>query len=40
MKKAISEAIKIDEKEIRTHLGGLVRQSVEDTRAGTCKLNS
>ena len=38
--KAISGAIKIDEKEIRTHLGGLVRQSVEDTRAGTCKLNS
>ena len=29
--KAISRAIKIDEKEIRTHLDGLVRQSVEDT---------
>ena len=29
--KAISGAIKIDEKEIRTHLYGLVRQSVEDT---------
>ena len=29
--KAISGAIKIDEKEIRTHLDGLVRQSVEDT---------
>ena len=29
--KAISGAIKIDEKEIRTHLGGLIRQSVEDT---------
>ena len=30
--KAISGAIKIDEKkEIRTHLNGLVRQSVEDT---------
>ena len=28
--KAISGAIKIDEKEIRTHLDGLVRQSVED----------
>ena len=27
--KAISGAIKIDEKEIRTHLDGLVRQSVE-----------
>ena len=26
--KAISGAIKIDEKEIRTHLDGLVRQSV------------
>ena len=29
--KTISGAIKIDEKEIRTHLDGLVRQSVEDT---------
>ena len=29
--KAISGAIKIDEKEIWTHLDGLVRQSVEDT---------
>ena len=29
--KAISGAIKIDEKEIRTHLDGLVRQPVEDT---------
>ena len=29
--KAISGAIKIDEKEIRTHLDGLVRQSVEDS---------
>ena len=29
--KAISGAIKIDEKEIRMHLDGLVRQSVEDT---------
>ena len=29
--KAISGAIKIDEKEIQTHLDGLVRQSVEDT---------
>lgn len=29
--KAISGAIKIDKKEIRTHLDGLVRQSVEDT---------
>ena len=29
--KAISGAIKIDEKEIRTHLDELVRQSVEDT---------
>ena len=29
--KAISGAIKIDENEIRTHLDGLVRQSVEDT---------
>ena len=29
--KAISGAIKIDEKEIRVHLDGLVRQSVEDT---------
>ena len=29
--KAISGAIKIDEKEIRSHLDGLVRQSVEDT---------
>ena len=29
--KAISGAIKIYEKEIRTHLDGLVRQSVEDT---------
>ncbi|WP_294508160.1 transposase [uncultured Victivallis sp.] len=29
--KAISGAIKIDEKEILTHLDGLVRQSVEDT---------
>ena len=29
--KAISGAIKIDEKEIRTLLGGLIRQSVEDT---------
>ena len=29
--KAISGAIKIDEKEIRTHLDGLVRQSVENT---------
>ena len=29
--KAIFGAIKIDEKEIRTHLDGLVRQSVEDT---------
>ena len=29
--KASSGAIKIDEKEIRTHLDGLVRQSVEDT---------
>ena len=29
--KAISGAIKIDEKKIRTHLDGLVRQSVEDT---------
>ena len=29
--KAISGAIRIDEKEIRTHLDGLVRQSVEDT---------
>ena len=29
--KAISGAIKIDEKEIRTNLDGLVRPSVEDT---------
>ena len=29
--KAIFGAIKIDEKEIRSHLDGLVRQSVEDT---------
>ena len=29
--KAIPGAIKIDEKEIRTHLDGQVRQSVEDT---------
>ena len=29
--KAISGAIKIDEKEIRDHLDGLVSQSVEDT---------
>lgn len=29
--KAISGAIKIDEKEIQTHLDRLVRQSVEDT---------
>ena len=29
--KAISGAIKVDEKEIRDHLDGLVRQSVEDT---------
>ena len=29
--KAISGAIKIDEKKIRTHLDGLVRQSVENT---------
>ena len=29
--KAIPGAIKIDENEIRTHLDGLVRQSVEDT---------
>ena len=29
--KAIPGAIKIDEKEIRDHLDGLVRQSVEDT---------
>ena len=31
MEKAISGAIKVDEKEIRDHLDGLVRQSVEDT---------
>ena len=30
-KKAISGAIKVDEKEIRDHLDGLVRQSAEDT---------
>ena len=30
-KKAISGAIKVDEKEIRDHLDRLVRQSVEDT---------
>lgn len=30
-KKAISGAIKIDEKEIQDHSDGLVRQSVEDT---------
>ena len=30
--KAISGTIKIDEKGIRTHLAGLVRPSVEDTR--------
>ena len=30
-KKSISGAIKVDEKEIRDHLDGLVRQSVEDT---------
>ncbi len=30
--KAISGTIKIDEKGIQTHLAGLVRQSVEDTR--------
>ena len=30
-KKAISGAIKIDEKEIQDHIDGLVRQSVEDT---------
>ena len=35
--KAISGTIKIDEKEIRTHLDGLVRQSVEDTRADSYK---
>ena len=29
--KTISGAIEIDEKEIRLHLDGLVRQSVEDT---------
>ena len=29
--KAISGAIKIDEKEIQDHIDGLVRQSVEDT---------
>ena len=29
--KTISGAIKVDEKEIRDHLDGLVRQSVEDT---------
>ena len=29
--KAISGAIKVDEKEIRDHLDGLVRQSVKDT---------
>ena len=29
--KAISGVIKVDEKEIRDHLDGLVRQSVEDT---------
>ena len=29
--KAISGAFKVDEKEIRDHLDGLVRQSVEDT---------
>ena len=29
--KAISGAIKIDEKEIQDHIGGLVRQSIEDT---------
>ena len=31
MEKAISGAIKIDEKEIQNHIDGLVRQSVEDT---------
>ena len=30
-KKAISGTIKIDENEIRTHLDGVIRQSVEDT---------
>ena len=30
--KAISGAIKIDEKEIRTHLDGLVRQSLSRIR--------
>ena len=29
--KAISGAIKIDEKEFQDHIDGLVRQSVEDT---------
>ena len=29
--KTISGAIKVDENEIRDHLDGLVRQSVEDT---------
>ena len=32
--KAIPGAIKIDEKEIRDHLDGLVRQSVEETLNG------
>ena len=35
--KPISGAIKINEKEIRTHLDGLVRQSVEDARVGSYK---
>ena len=42
--KAISGAIKIDEKEIRMHLDGLVRQSVEDTlnaeNEATCQIPS
>ncbi len=32
--KAISGAIKVDEKEVLAHLDGLVRQSVEDTLNG------
>ena len=35
--KAISGAIKINEKEIQTHLDGLVWQTVENTQSGTSK---
>ena len=39
-KKSISGAIKVDEKEIRDHLDGLVRQSVEDTLNALLKRGS